>query len=334
MKSGTTSSVRCLPSGCFPKDLDIFLPRATGEWFRGFYQNNLLIEASYFNKRLNTQCDTETLIESRDDSGLRGLAVLEHLDWDSRHFGLKVYRVSPVLMDTCLSAGERRDEFEAIHKAVLDAAQTCGARLLLRRLRSNRLEEIRTLEALGYRLADNVVIMTATPIANPVSLSAGITVRPLMTADISIARDLMTGSFSLSRFCQEPVLAERGESVYMEWLTNAFSDPLHPPIGRVVEFNGQFAGFTLWTRNANVDADVGCALASLDLFIIGKNWRGRGLGSALLLDTLQDMADAGAEKVEASTWINQSAAMATYQKVGFVVRENLLSFYLDLEMVA
>lgn len=327
-------NIQRLPGGYLPEDIDIFLPHATGEWFRGFYRNNPLIEARYLRKQLIAQNGSRALIEQRDKTSLQALSVLERLDWDSRHFELDMYRVTPMLVDACLPAGERRSTLEAMHRAVLDEARGCGARLLLRRLRSARMDEIRVLESLGYRLADNVVTMTATPAAKSVSLPAEITVRPLSIADISPAQSLMAGSFSLSRFCVEPTLTARGEAVYTQWLANAFSDPLHPPLGNVVEYDGQFAGFTLWTRNANVDVDVGCALASLDLFVVGQNWRGRGLGTILLDDTLGRMSEAGAAMVEASTWIGQSAAMATYQKLGFVVRENLLSFYLDLERTA
>lgn len=324
-------NIRRLPNGYIPEDIDVFLPRAAGEWFRGFYRNDPLIEAGHLKKRLLAQGSAAILIEQRDNNGLQALAVLERLNWDSKHFGLEVYRVSSVLVEMCLSAGERRDVLDAMHRAVLEVAQGCRTRLLLRRLRSSRLDEIRLLESLGYRLADNVVTMTAALDAESILLSEGMSVRPLSMADIHNAQNLMKGSFSLSRFCLEPLLAARGEDVYIQWLINAFSDPLHLPFGRVVECDGQFAGFTLWTRDAVVDADVGCVLASLDLFIVGRSWRGRGVGTALLADTLREMAETGAEKVEASTWIAQSAAMATYQKMGFSVRENLLSFYLDLE---
>lgn len=326
--------VRCLPRGDIPKDIDAFLPHAAGEWFRGFYLTDPLIEARHLKKNLIAQGGMEALIEQRDNAGLQAMAGLRRLDWDSRHFGLEVYRVSPVLVDERLPAGERREALKGIHRGMLDVAQDRGARLLLRRLRSIRIDEIQVLESLGYRLADNVVTMTASVATKSVLLPAGIAIRPLSIADVPVAQSLMAGSFSFSRFLLEPLLAARGEAVYAQWLANAFSGPLHPPLGRVVECDGQVAGFTLWTRDVNLDADVGCALASLDLFIVGRNWRGRGLGSALLTDTLRGMAEAGAEKVEASTWIGQSAAMATYQKMGFAVRENLLSFYLDLEKVA
>ena len=334
MTSSTLPYVRRLPSGCLPEDIDTFLPCATGEWFRGFYRNDPLIEARHLSRRLIALSGAEALIEQRSKGGLHALAALERLNWDSKHFGLEVYRISVMLVDTSLSSRERRDVLKVMHRAVLKAAQNCGARLLLRRLRSIHIDEIRLLETVGYRLADNVVTMTATPTAKSVSMPAGVVVRQLSIADVPAAKSLMVGGFSLSRFCLEPALTALGEAVYTQWLTSAFSDQLHQPFGRVVECDGKFAGFTLWTRDGAVDADIGCALASLDLFIVGQTWRGRGLGTALLADTVSEMAKAGAEKVEASTWIAQSAAMATYQKIGFVVRENLLSFYLDLKGVA
>jgi GNAT superfamily N-acetyltransferase len=324
-------NIRRLPAGHLPEDINEFLPHTGGEWFRGFYRNDPLIEARYLRRQLNTQNGLRMLIEKRGLTGLQALSALERLDWDSRHFELDMYRVTPMLVDARLSPGERCGTLETMHCAVLDEARACGARLLLRRLRSAHMDEIRVLESLGYRLADNVVTMTAAPSTKLVSLPAEINVRPLSIADISPAQSLMAGSFLLSRFCIEPALAARGDAVYTQWLANAFSDPLHPPLGGVVEYDGQFAGLTLWTRNSDVDADIGGALASLDLFVVGRNWRGRGLGAILLNDTLRRMSEAGATMAEASTWIGQSAAMATYQKLGFVVRENLLSFYLDLE---
>ncbi|MDX8400585.1 MAG: GNAT family N-acetyltransferase [Gallionellaceae bacterium] len=328
-------NLKQLDNHLLPEDIEEFLPRATGEWFRGFYANDPSVEARYLSKRLHAQSGKGILIELRDEDGLLALGELGRLDWDSKHFGIEVYRVISVLVETSLPLSKRKTVFEIMHNAIGDAAKNSGARLLLRRLRSMRMDEVRVLESMGYRLADNVVTMTMNPtLRQATSLPKGATIRKLTIEDVSMARDLMKGSFSLSRFCMEPLLAVRGEAVYEQWLVNAFSDPLHLPNGSVVEYDGQFAGFTLWTRNADLDADIGCSLASLDLFIVGQGWRGKGLGKVLLEETLQVMLKEGAEKVEASTWIAQSAAMATYQKMGFVVRENLLSFYQDLERVA
>ena len=332
--SSAIESVRRLPSGVLPDELDTFLLRAGGEWFRGFYRNDAAVEASHLKRRLTAQnIGGHVLLESRGVGGLQALAVLERMKWDSTHFGLEIYRVAPVLSDTSLPPEQQRDLLKALHRGVLDAAQASGAGLLLRRLRSSRLGEIRTLEELGYRLADNVVTMTAKVPTAETNLPAGVTVRALTVADVPLAQALMKGSFSLSRFCLEPILQARGEAVYSQWLNNVFAVDA-APMGRVVECDGQFAGFTMWTRDAAVSEEVGHALALLDLFVVGAQWRGRGLGAALLSDTLREMGRTGAQRVEASTWIGQSAAMATYQKLGFAVRENLLSFHLELEKTA
>jgi len=327
-------NIKQLNNHQLPDDVDEFFPRAAGEWFRGFYANDTQVEARYFSKRLHAQRGKGILIELRDEGGLVALGELGRLDWDSKHFGIEVYRVLFVLVDMGLPLAKRQAIFEMMHRAIGDVAKSSGARLLLRRLRSARIDEIRILESMGYRLADNVVTMTMNPTLKQTTVfPQGVTVRKLAIEDVSAAQDLMKGSFSLSRFCLEPLLARRGEAVYEQWLVNALSDLSHLPNGSVVEYDGKFAGFTLWTKNAGVDADIGCALAALDLFIVGESWRGKGLGKILLGETLHVMREDGAEKVEASTWIAQSAAMATYQKMGFIIRENLLSFYQDLERV-
>lgn len=332
--SSAIESVRRLPSGVLPDQLDAFLLRAGGEWFRGFYRNDAAVEASHLKRRLIAHnIAGQMLLESRGVGGLQALAVLERMKWDSTHFGLDMYRVAPVLTDTSLPPEQQNDVIKALHSGVLEAAQASGAGLLLRRLRSSRLGEIRTLEELGYRLADNVVTMTAKVPTVETNLPVGVTFRALTVADVPIAQALMNGSFSLSRFCLEPILQARGEAVYSQWLNNAF-DVGASPMGRVVECGGQFAGFTMWTRDAGVSEEVGHTLALLDLFVVGAQWRGRGLGVTLLADTLREMARTGAQLVEASTWIGQYAAMATYQKLGFAVRENLLSFHLDLKKTA
>ena len=326
--------MRPLPSGVLPDQLDAFLLRAGGEWFRGFYRNYAAASASHFKRRLTAQnIAGKILLESRGVGGLQALVVLECMKWDSTHFALEMYRAAPVLSDTSLPPEHQRDVLKTLYVGVLDAAQASGAGLLLRRLRSSRLGEIRTLEELGYRLADNVVTMTTKVSTVETNLPAGVTVRALTVADAPLAQALMKGSFSLSRFFLEPILQARGEAVYSQWLNNAFACDA-APVGRVVECDGQLAGFTMWTRDATVSMEVGHALALLDLFVVGAQWRGRGLGAALLSDTLREMGRTGAQQVEASTWIGQTAAMATYQKLGFAVRENLLSFHLDLEKTA
>lgn len=321
-------------TGQLPEGLRAFLPYAGGEWFRSFYRNNANAEADHLQRRLAQNASGKILIEAREGNKLCGVAALERLNWDSAHFGLEMYRAAPVLLAQTLPPAQRMEAFLALHRAVLDAACEAGARMVLRRLRSVRLDEVRALEQIGYRLADNVVTMSVPLNPGSYALPAGLHLRSISSSDVPAARQLMRGSFALSRFCLEPSLAARGEAVYMEWIKNAFANETIPPHGYVIECDGEFAGFTIWTRDAAVDVETARKLALLDLFVVGDRWRGRGLGTALLAGTLIEMARCGAESCEASTWIGQSAAMATYQKLGFAVRENLLSFYLDVEKTA
>jgi RimJ/RimL family protein N-acetyltransferase len=56
-------------------------------------------------------------------------------------------------------------------------------------------------------------------------------------------------------------------------------------------------------------ADLGMAVAA--------GWRGRGIGSALLAEAIDQAGKAGAHKIALQVWPHNTAAIALYERFGF-----------------
>lgn len=226
---------------------------------------------------------------------------IDRLDWDSDHFGIEIYQLKfPV--GTAGSVPRIETDVHEAHEL--------GARLVLRRLLAIS-KEIYPLINGGFQMGDDMVTMTAGRTAGPLS---GLT-RQRRNGDSS--ESVLVGPFPSSRFETIPALASRGGSsgVYRHYLDEAVS-------GRIVLRDGIHAGFTAWSIQDNVGL--------LDMVIVQERWRGKGLGTTLVGDTLRDMADRGLSGCQATTWVNEPAALAVYRKAGFHAYRRIQTWWKEL----
>jgi ribosomal protein S18 acetylase RimI-like enzyme len=61
---------------------------------------------------------------------------------------------------------------------------------------------------------------------------------------------------------------------------------------------------------------AGYGVADLGM-VVAAGWRGRGIGSALLAEAIDQAREAGAHKVALQVWPHNSAAIALYERFGF-----------------
>jgi putative acetyltransferase len=76
---------------------------------------------------------------------------------------------------------------------------------------------------------------------------------------------------------------------------------------------GRLVGNIGIAREAGLDAHVATLGMSVD-----KEWRGRGVGSALLGEALRWARSVGVEKVSLTVYQHNTRAVALYRKFGFV----------------
>jgi ribosomal protein S18 acetylase RimI-like enzyme len=77
----------------------------------------------------------------------------------------------------------------------------------------------------------------------------------------------------------------------------------------VAETGGQVVGELGLHLARHGVADLGMAVAA--------GWRGRGIGSALLAEAIDQAGKAGAHKIALQVWPHNTAAIALYERFGF-----------------
>ncbi len=91
--------------------------------------------------------------------------------------------------------------------------------------------------------------------------------------------------------------------------------------------SGEIAGFCLNGVNVEENARLGVARGWIDTLGVRRAWRQRGLGTALLLASMQKFRDAGLrEAALGADSENMTGATRIYERVGFVVTKTRASY--------
>lgn len=271
----------------------------------------------------------------RENSALRAMIGIERLDWDSEHFDIACARLSPYCLANDLTASTRQHIHEQLLDHCVDRASKKGTKLLQRRLLSSRQDEIRVLERLGFRLADNVVTLTATPdeITAKSVPSPTLHFRHAAKGDLERLVSLTRGAFPYSRFVNDPLLSkEKGHEVYIRWLARLFNQSLSLPEQErtwilVCCIDDQIVGYVAFQVDEIAPSLLGKDLGTIELIVVDSKFRGLGIGQQLLIEAANLFSSKKVPLIETSTWMNQKSALASNQKAGFKVKENLLTFY-------
>jgi len=93
---------------------------------------------------------------------------------------------------------------------------------------------------------------------------------------------------------------------------------------------GRFASFVAVSDHQHIGhvtiEKTGYGVAELGMIVDGE-WRGRGVGSALLARALEWAREVGAHKVALQMWPHNEPARALYEKFGFVEEGRLVRHY-------
>ena len=133
----------------------------------------------------------------------------------------------------------------------------------------------------------------------------GITIRPATVADVDAAVALLVEVAGEGRWIgtEAPVDVEQRRRRMVEDVEGEHAVVL------VAEAGGQVVGeLGLHLARYGV-AELGMAVAA--------GWRGRGVGSALLAEAIDQARKAGAHKMALQVWPHNAAAIALYERFGF-----------------
>lgn len=263
---------------------------------------------------------------------------LERQDWDSRHFGVECARLSPYGISGGLSRAEQSEIHEAMLRLGIEWARSNNIKVLQRRLLSSRSSEITILEDLGFHLVDNVVTLAA-PIKHVLSLiqkqESGLSFRPPAKHQLGALVAMTRGVFPHSRFVNDRVLrADLGDELYLKWLATVFGDVVGGGAGASAEqgiivatMKEQIVGYVAYQVERALAPVLGECIGAIELIVVDAAHQGMRIGQNLFAQAARALHDLGANMIESSTWINQRLAMASNQKAGLRVCENLFTYH-------
>jgi dTDP-4-amino-4,6-dideoxy-D-galactose acyltransferase len=232
-------------------------------------------------------------------------ALLEHLPWDSRHFGFAVARVAaPALDDPAL-------------RAVLDDARRNGVRLVYWAAAAGRVVPEALLHEFGGLLADRKATFQAdlstAPRADGSPQPGGFRVTEYAEAAVSgrLLR-LAVAAGEHSRFRTDPrIPRDKFEGLYESWIRQSVARQL---ADAVLVAEGEEPG-----PAGLVTVAAAGASASIGLIAVEGGARGRGLGALLMHAAHRWMAARGAVRASVVTQLENRAACRLYERCGYVL---------------
>ena len=246
----------------------------------------------------------------------RSDALLEALDWDTRHFGRRVERtrsaeISEAALGDALAQARNRGTALVYH--FRSPELPLGPAFLARHG--------------GLRVCSQVRFAKPAEAGPEVTPPAGFRIGLLAGNETSDAlRALSIAAGEVSRFRLDPRIPdERFEALYVRWIENSVAGELADGVLRVTDPEGREVGFlTVVHRPGHGELGIGA---------LAESTRGRGLGRALFTAAEREVARAGLARCEIVTQGENEAACRLYDKLGYRVvrREDAYHFHLDEE---
>lgn len=238
--------------------------------------------------------ESNTLFVVVHDNAFVGMALLEHLRRESELFGFGIARISFLCATTLVC--DPSTIFTALIGLLADRARSLGVRHLSARLSAHDLSAIHALEEYGFRLMDTVCLYSQDLSRGPLAPSrTAAVVRPYQPGDHSRLLEIMTDVFNetgrvVTRFYADCRFENaKCRNLYTMWFEDLIADGTTTTF--VPEVDGQAAGFLCVKSELGMSPFLGTRIGSISLALIGREYRQRGLYSALRQSALNWAAE-------------------------------------------
>ena len=226
---------------------------------------------------------------------------IEHLVWDSEHFGFPIARVS------------EPGSVVRLEKAV-DTADKAGVRCLTALIGSDSTEAISAAESLGFRCYD-IRVEFDRGIRGDLGSIDG--VRRATEEDIEALTSMAGERFLASRFYADPHFSDDSvRDLYVAWLRRGSMTE-----SRLVLTTDGRQGFVV----CHLDHPV--RLGIIELIVVSAQSERRGYGGRLLRAAETAFAEAGLDQVQVVTQGRNLSAQRLYQRHGYRTSAMALWFH-------
>jgi RimJ/RimL family protein N-acetyltransferase len=220
--------------------------------------------------------------------------MIRRLEWDSRHFGLRIGRVEGNTLSAAAvdEIAQTRSGYDCIYLlADADCAETAE--------RAHQL---------GFQMVD-VRLTLAQPLREvPAPAGDDRAIRAAAASDLPRLEALAATSYHSTRFYFDRRF-DRGrvDEMYRIWIRNEVANPTST-VWAVEDADG-VTGYTSCTVRG-ADSEIG-------LVAVGSTARGAGAALALLMRSLRGAAESGAQRMTVATQARNLAALRLYERAGF-----------------
>jgi dTDP-4-amino-4,6-dideoxy-D-galactose acyltransferase len=217
-------------------------------------------------------------------------APIDLLEWDTRHYGVKIARLP-----------EPRDA-DQINEGI-EAAERAGVRCLVTLIDLDQTAAIVAAEAAGFRSYDVRLELGRAPldgaaVATPIVATAD---------DLPRFEEIARVSFFDSRFYADPNFDdERAAEMYALWVRRGIDDD-----ERLLLTTPERGGFIV------CHFDTEWQIGTIDLIAVADEARGRGIGSQLVQGAEIAFSKAGMTRSRVVTQARNIAAQRLYQRCGY-----------------
>lgn len=242
-----------------------------------------------------------------ENSSLAALAAWRRLPWDS-----DVLQIACGRAECIWAEGDYLEQRHRLAKLInhcVTEAQEQGVCLLSLRLDGTELASLHAAEKVGFRVIESYLTFARNTYQSPDSDKR---VRLSVPSEVEIVSEIAYDTFRHNRFLVDPLIPEeRARHSRRDWVRNAFAGRAEAIY--VAEVEGNIAGFILLRSVENAN---GQKVGLVDLIGIAAQYRGCGLGSALVLQSLYHY-HGKLPAVEVGTQVTNVAAVNLYTRLGF-----------------
>jgi GNAT superfamily N-acetyltransferase len=217
--------------------------------------------------------------------------MIEELTWDTGLFGRKIGRLTEVPSEKILGN-------------ILEDAKEQKYRYLTCRLSANKIDDVRILEKKGFYLTDIGILLERDMDAIE---ETPIPVREALVNDIAMLKEMVKGVFTDSRFYHDPFFTnDEADRAFQAWIENAVKG---------------FADKVLLIGNEGfITCKVSGTTGNIHLIGVSPLYRGRGIGTALVLHALRWFKEQGLKNVTVRTQAGNSNSIKFYTHLGFKIK--------------
>lgn len=253
---------------------------------------------------------------------IAGLTSLERLDWDSKHFGIKMAKIGYLI-----AKYEYTQAFDVKCELIHHILASCKREIshVSARVRKEDLSSIHALEREGFRLMDVLVThcldLRKTKL---VRLEDKWPVREVNADDVPRLAEIATECFkdkpvAIGRFHADPSLPkEKCDDLYVEWLLNSCNRAVKKSVDTVLvaEMEGVPVGFSVCKIHRSLKRRLGVGIGSVILTGVARSARGKSVHSSLLNAALRWFADK-VDIVEVGSQVSNYAVQRAWNKLSF-----------------